>query len=96
MTDMPYERVYHPETGEPFDVTPSKASDLVLNKGWTRTPWTRVEAPKADPVVEEVPARGRARGRRRRAVEEAPIEHFGGPAPFVVEDEEPTDESWRG
>lgn len=34
-------RVYAPETNEPFDVTPSKAGELILLKGWTKTPVTR-------------------------------------------------------
>lgn len=60
-------RVYHPETCEPFDVTPSKASELVLEKGWSQTPWQQAE-PAPEPVIEE-PVRGR--GRRRRVEEEA-------------------------
>lgn len=90
---MATERVYSPEDSEPFDVSPSRARDLVLNKGWTKTPWTR--EPVEAPVAEEAP---RGRGRRRRVAEEAPIEHIGGPAPFVLEDEAPEDaeaESWR-
>lgn len=76
---MTTQRVYHPETCEPFDVPPSKAADLVLNKGWSHTPWTR--APEA-PVVEAVPGRRarpeptpyapRGRGRRRPAEVIAP------------------------
>lgn len=33
-------RIYHPETGEPFDCPVAKATDLRLNKGWTSTPVT--------------------------------------------------------
>lgn len=43
-------RVYHPETNEPFDVTPSKATHLRLEKGWLSQPFTTVEAPEPDPV----------------------------------------------
>lgn len=48
---MATERVYHPETCEPFDVIPSKAALLVLEKGWSRSPWTRVLALKEEPPV---------------------------------------------
>lgn len=44
---MATERVYHPETCEPFDVPAAKAGKLVLEHGWSRTPWTRVEVPSA-------------------------------------------------
>jgi hypothetical protein len=57
---MAYETVYDPVNCEPFEVIASKASDLVLNKGWTRSPWTRVEQPAEEPK----PARGRGRQRR--------------------------------
>jgi hypothetical protein len=64
--------VYHPETCEPFEVTPSKANELVLEKGWTKTPWKRTEPEAApEPAVTEV---GRGRGRRRRAEEAAPVD----------------------
>jgi hypothetical protein len=88
---MTTQRVYHPETCEPFDVPPLKAADLVLNKGWTNTPWTRVEPVVHIPATDQEPVRGR--GRRRPAevietVEETPVvEH--------VEDE-PASESWQG
>jgi hypothetical protein len=36
-------RVYHPETNEPFDVTPSRADVLRLEKGWLSQPFTKVE-----------------------------------------------------
>jgi hypothetical protein len=84
---MPHERVYHPETCEPFDVPASKAADLRLNHGWSSTPWRREADP--EPAVREV-ARGRGR-RRPEPVEEAPIEHFAGPAPFVMDDEPEAD-----
>jgi hypothetical protein len=79
---MAYETVYDPVNSDPFEVPPQRASNLVLNKGWTRTPWTRVEP---EVVEDDKPARGR--GRKRRAVEaapedEAPIEHEADPAPF--------------
>ncbi|UTC28548.1 hypothetical protein MARCHEWKA_00350 [Brevundimonas phage vB_BpoS-Marchewka] len=81
---MATERVYHPETCEPFDVPTAKASNLVLEHGWSRTPWTRVEvvAPVeivvddvealivlAEPEDAEEAPRGRGRGRQRRTVE---------------------------
>lgn len=77
---MATERVYHPDTCEPFDVPTAKAGVLVLEHGWSRSPWTRVEIPT--PVVIEVDdvdaeiveaedeaPRGRGRGRQRRTVE---------------------------
>lgn len=48
---MATERVYHPETCEPFDVSASKAASLVLDKGWSRSPWTRVVVAEQPPVV---------------------------------------------
>ncbi|USN14264.1 hypothetical protein PAPPERLAPAPP_00310 [Brevundimonas phage vB_BpoS-Papperlapapp] len=98
---MATERVYHPETCEPFDVPSAKAGSLVLQHGWSRTPWTRVEvAPPVEIVVDAVEAlivqaepedaqeapRGRGRGRQRRTVE-ADLD-----APDVVDD---ADGSWR-
>lgn len=74
-------RVYAPETNEPFDVTSQKAAELILLKGWTKSPVTRVavseEAPAESYVsVEEADAimadedrtwrSGRARGRGRK------------------------------
>lgn len=50
---MATERVYSPDFSEPFDVSPSKATDLVLNKGWTRTPWTTAPAAVEPPSYEE-------------------------------------------
>lgn len=48
-------RVYAPETNEPFDVTASKAADLVLLKGWTQTPVERtVVAEPSQPEAEEI------------------------------------------
>ncbi len=86
---MAHERVYHPETCEPFDVTPSKARELVLDKGWTRTPWTKVEVP--EPVEDEAP---RGRGRRRRAAEEVPeVAMIDIEPPLPEEDADA--ESWR-
>lgn len=61
---MATERVYSPDTCEPFDVSPSKARQLVLEKGWTRSPWTKTVT-----EVEDEPA-PRGRGRRRRVAEE--------------------------
>lgn len=46
-------RVYAPDTNEPFDVTPSKAADLVLEKGWTKSPVLRVVESVALPVESE-------------------------------------------
>lgn len=86
---MSHQRVYSPDTCEPFDVTPSKASELVLQKGWTRTPWTQVEpAPEPEVVTESV----RGRGRRRRAMEEAPEPEV---EDTVEEDDVPADEPWQ-
>jgi hypothetical protein len=56
-------RVYHPETGEAFDVTRAKADHLVLEKGWLQTPLD----PVAEPAVVETP---KARGRKPVEVEE--------------------------
>lgn len=97
---MATERVYHPETCEPFDVPTAKAGTLVLQHGWSRSPWTRVEVPApvtievddvdvvlVDPEAEEEPSRGRGRGRQRRTAETAP-------AVSDVEDDA-DDESWR-
>ncbi|UTC28402.1 hypothetical protein GURKE_04000 [Brevundimonas phage vB_BpoS-Gurke] len=78
---MATERVYSPDLCEPFDVTPSKAQKLVLEQGWSRTPWTRVEVTPTvetvDPTDEEPteiealePEPARGRGRRRRASED--------------------------
>lgn len=92
---MAHERVYDPEKCEPFDVTPSKAQKLVLDHGWTRTPWTRQSVAAAEPVVvdaeadesEEQAAEPRGgRGRRRRAAEAAPV---------AVEDDSSDRENWR-
>lgn len=90
---MSHERVYHPETCEPFDVPSAKAADLRLNHGWSSTPWSRQETPAEEPAFEPV----RGRGRRRRAVEEVPA-----PADDEVtedvssdDDELDTDEPWR-
>lgn len=83
---MPHERVYHPETCEPFDVPSSKAADLRLNKGWSSTPWRR--EPEPEPAVREV---GRGRGRQRQepvappVIEEPAVE-------AEVEDLSPPDE----
>lgn len=82
---MPHERVYHPETCEPFDVPSSKAADLRLNKGWSSTPWRREAEP--EPAVREV---GRGRGRQRQEpVVEPVIEE---PAADEVEDFAPAAE----
>ncbi len=74
-------RVYAPETNEPFDVTTHKAAELILLKGWTKSPVTRTAASVEVPAdkyvsVEEVEAieadedrtwrSGRARGRGRK------------------------------
>lgn len=48
---MATERVYHPETCEPFDVSTSKAAMLVLEKGWSRSPWERVVVAEEPEVV---------------------------------------------
>jgi hypothetical protein len=89
---MAHERVYHPETNEPFDVPAPKAADLRLNHGWTSTPWTRTEV-----VVQPDEEAPRGRGRRRRAVEdEEPILHEAGPAPFAFDEEaDAPGEDWR-
>jgi hypothetical protein len=100
---MATERVYSPDTCEPFDVTPSKATVLVLEKGWTRTPWTRVPvaepapAPVVDQVEDEVepeaevePARGRGRRRRTAVVAPEADEDEGAPSEDVD-----AGESWR-
>lgn len=80
---MATERVYHPETCEPFDVPASKAGLLVLEKGWSRTPWTRVPVPAPVEIileeddeadVEDEAPRGRGRGRQRRPANTAPAE----------------------
>jgi hypothetical protein len=89
---MATERVYHPETCEPFDVTPSKASVLVLEKGWSRTPWTRT-AVAPEPVVEET---ARGRGRRRRTVEAEPVIEFSDEAVEVTHaSDAEADDLWR-
>lgn len=40
---MPYKRIYAP-SGEPFDVPETRATDLILQKGWTQQ--APVVAPK--------------------------------------------------
>lgn len=65
---MSHERVYHPETCEPFDVPSSKAADLRLNHGWSSTPWRR--EPEPEPAVREV---GRGRGRQRQEPVAPPV-----------------------
>jgi hypothetical protein len=52
---MALERVYHPETCEPFDVPPYTAERLRLYEGWTTTAWAREEAPERA-VQDTVPA----------------------------------------
>lgn len=47
-----YERVYAPN-GEPFDVGPDRVADLVLHKGWTRSP-THDAGPEPEPRVTAV------------------------------------------
>lgn len=37
------QRIYHPETDEPFDVPVGRASDLRLNHGWRSTPISHVD-----------------------------------------------------
>lgn len=34
---MAYKRIYAPN-GEPFDISESRANDLILQKGWTQQP----------------------------------------------------------
>ena len=83
-------RVYSPDN-EPFDVTPSRAAYLRLELGWTSTPFTRVaEATEAQPTVVELDesVTGRGRGRRRRAVEAAPVED-------VVSEDAAVTDPWR-
>jgi hypothetical protein len=43
-------RVYHPETGEPFDLPVGKANELRLEKGWLAQPLD----PDAEPAVKTV------------------------------------------
>lgn len=43
------ERVYHPDTDEPFDVPHRKAVDLRLQHGWRSTPLD----PQATPAVQD-------------------------------------------
>ncbi len=80
---MATERVYHPETNEPFDVPTSKAGDLRLNKGWNTQPFARVDVLPGHAFVSEdsifvdfpeddKPARGRGRRRAQRVEAVAP------------------------
>lgn len=86
-------RVYHPETCEPFDVVASKAEVLVLEKGWTKTPWKRVEPEAApEPVVTEI---GRGRGRRRRVVEDAAPAEDESDVETAEVDDAADDDLWR-
>jgi hypothetical protein len=77
---MSTHRVYHPVTGEPFDVSQSKMTDLVLNHNWSQTP------PEA--AAQPAPIKPK---RSRRAKEEA-VEAL---APEAVADDasEPHDEA---
>lgn len=43
-------RVYHPETGEPFDLPVGKANELRLEKGWLAQPID----PDAEPAVKTI------------------------------------------
>lgn len=84
-------RVYSPDN-EPFDVTPSRAAYLRLELGWTSAPFTRTDAApiEAQPTVVELDesVTGRGRGRRRRAVEAAPVED-------VVSEDAAVTDPWR-
>lgn len=79
-------RVYHPTTFEAFDVPFNKASELVLNAGWTKTKPTVVStepAPVAEVVAEPI----------SYVTAEQVEEFFSAPeVPAVVEDEN----GWRG
>lgn len=44
------QRIYHPETGEPFDLPVAKANHLRLEKGWLAQPLD----PDAVPLVQTV------------------------------------------
>lgn len=78
---MTLKTIYYIETGEPFEVSPSKAADLVLTGLWSQSPVTSVAAvvlpdededearqPEPAPAVE--PARGRGRRPRVNRVED--------------------------
>lgn len=79
---MATERVYHPETCEPFDVPSSKAGELRLNHGWTSTPWRR--EPEPEPAVRETT---KGRGRRRIELDQEPQAVEDELAPVEVEDD---------
>jgi hypothetical protein len=64
-----YKTVYDPK-GEPFEVGPETAAQLVLNKGWTQTPPEAEPAKPAAPVAPPKPT-----------VAPAPVE----PAPVVLD-----------
>ena len=103
---MATERVYHPETCEPFDVPTAKAGTLVQH-GWSRKPWTRVAVPASVAIeVDDVDAlivedavsadegrRGRGRGRQRRSTEVAALEDGDDDAQDASIDAAP--EPWR-
>lgn len=61
--------VYHPKTGEPFEILESKANQLILEHGWTQTPID----PHAEPAVKEVAKRKRG---KRVLLEESETEPF--------------------
>jgi hypothetical protein len=79
---MATERVYHPETCEPFDVPASKAVELCLNQGWSRTPWQREAQP--EPAVRET---RKGRGRQRIVLPEEPSPVEDDLPPAEVEDD---------
>lgn len=79
---MATERVYHPETCEPFDVPASKAGELRLNQGWTSTPWRREADP--EPAVRQTP---KGRGRPRFVLPEEPSSSEDDLPPAEVEDD---------
>lgn len=62
-------RVYHPETGEPFDVPKHRFDELVLNQGWLQTPPERKPSKTSNAKSDAAKVFKR---RRKEPVEEAP------------------------
>lgn len=46
-------RVYHPETGEAFDLPVAKAAELRLNEGWLAQPLDTTATPAVQNVITE-------------------------------------------
>lgn len=66
-----YERIYSPD-GEPFEVTPDRAAELILNQGWTRQPVETVAPAEPERAVTTVSRR--TTRTRPKAAAEPPVE----------------------